>query len=136
MNVLPEWSKNVAVTDDCWNWTGHVMSSGYGRLKRNGHSTLAHVLVYETLIGPVPDGLELHHRCQNKKCCNPWHLEPVTRSQHIRIEPRGNGRDVRTHCPRGHPYDLINTGWNARKKGKPFRYCKECNRQRYHLNKK
>lgn len=32
----------------------------------------------------MPEGLELDHLCRVRCCCNPSHLEPVTRAENIR----------------------------------------------------
>ena len=57
---------------------------------------LAHVVAYEFTVGPVPDGLDLDHMCHNadptcpggraclhRRCCNPGHLLPSTRSENM-----------------------------------------------------
>jgi hypothetical protein len=62
----------------CWNWACHLYE-GYGRVFLDGHWYPAHVVTYETKYGPVPNGKELDHLCRNRKCCNPDHVEPVTR---------------------------------------------------------
>jgi hypothetical protein len=36
------------------------------------------------MVGPVPEGLELDHLCENPPCCNPAHLEPVTHAENNR----------------------------------------------------
>lgn len=43
---------------------------------------LVHRFVYETLVGPIPDGHHLHHKCEVKGCCNPEHLEALTPLEH------------------------------------------------------
>lgn len=58
----------------CWEWMGEI-HNGYGRL----HHTRAHRFTYEEVIGAVPPGLELDHLCRNRRCVNPFHLDPVTR---------------------------------------------------------
>jgi hypothetical protein len=61
----------------CWNWTG-VTSQGYGvwSYKRQ---VRAHRAVYELYMGEIlPKYLALDHRCRNRLCCNPEHLDPVT----------------------------------------------------------
>ena len=35
--------------------------------------------------GPVPEGLELHHKCENPPCVNPKHLKPVTHKINMRL---------------------------------------------------
>lgn len=65
----------------CWNWQLYLNDRGYGKSGTKGsENTLAHRVVYERLVGPIPDGLQLDHLCRNPRCVNPAHLEPVTQS--------------------------------------------------------
>jgi hypothetical protein len=36
-------------------------------------------------VGPIPRGLQLHHRCQSKSCVNPDHLEVVSPRDHTNL---------------------------------------------------
>lgn len=78
------WS--VDKVTGCWNWSLAIQPDGYGRswCSKRKRSIQAHIHVYETLRGPVADGLELDHLCRNRKCVNPDHLEPVTQAVNIR----------------------------------------------------
>lgn len=61
---------------DCWEWQGNYnKNTGYGKKTYLGKDVLAHRWVYEMLLGPIPEGLVINHRCRNKKCVNPHHLE-------------------------------------------------------------
>src|SRR5678815_2102759 len=81
----------------CWPWSGFISSLGYGQYRRLYKNYMAHRLIYEHLVGPIPQGLELDHTCKNRRCVNPSHLEPVTHLENIR---RGRSyRRERTHCP-------------------------------------
>lgn len=98
----------------CWNWTGAVNHGGYGiiQLGRGSGTDRTHRVVYEAEVGPIPDEYTIDHLCQNPACCNPTHLEPVTRAENARRQNaagRGNGNRDRTHCQRGHPFDEANT---------------------------
>lgn len=63
----------------CWNWQGAITPAGYGKLGE----AMAHRLVYERERGQIAAGLVLDHRCRNRRCVNPDHLEPVTQSENI-----------------------------------------------------
>jgi hypothetical protein len=72
----------------------------------NGKKGYTHRLIYEAMVGPIPDGLHLDHKCNNRKCCNPEHLEPVTAAENNRRawERLGGHPNITTHCPAGHKY--------------------------------
>ena len=62
--------------ESCWEWLGTVNSkTGYGKKTVHGKNILAHRWIYELLLGPIPRGLVINHKCRNRKCVNPHHLE-------------------------------------------------------------
>ena len=77
---------NYKITDTgCWEWQGQVYKkSGYGHLRFNSKTVLAHRFTYEKHVGPIPKGLDLDHKCRNRRCVCPDHLEPVTRTVNLR----------------------------------------------------
>ncbi len=98
---------NVVIDDaGCWVWQRSKIPAGYGKISVNGRDLLAHRVAYEAFVGPIPDGLELDHLCRVRACCNPAHLEPVTRAEnHRRALPFRTGYvpfNASETCPRGH----------------------------------
>ena len=68
---------------DCWIWTGSTNGCGYGETSEAGKKVYTHRLMYERHVGPIPEGKDIDHLCRNRACCNPAHLEPVTRQENL-----------------------------------------------------
>ena len=56
----------------CWLWTGHA--GRYGQVKIGGKVIGAHRAAYQEFVGPIPDGVEVCHKCDVGVCINPDHL--------------------------------------------------------------
>ena len=113
----------IDASGDCWLWTGpkHGDSegpSGYGNVSKRGpmRGMLAHRAVWSQLVGDP--GPCLDHRCLNKLCVNPDHLEPVTLAENTRRQWPAK----KTHCVHGH------SDWRIKVDG--WRSCRTCARER------
>lgn len=124
------WSRVEKMPDGgCWMWTGYLNHArgGYGQaVVANRRTRRAHVVAYEILVGPVPEGLVLDHLCRVRACVNPAHLEPVT----IAVNNwRGEGPTFLTAktniCRRGHEMTAANTYVQPSTGGRSCRKCKD-----------
>lgn len=111
----------------CWLWLGAANRDGYGSI-RSDTTPMAYRFFYERLVGQIPAGLVLDHKCRVPLCVNPKHLEPVTNRENIL---RGNGPAAigarKTHCKNGHAL----VGTNIQKRSDTERRCLRCRRDRY-----
>lgn len=67
------WDR-VTPTDGCWIWQGLRNDSGYGIVGTMGKMVTAHRLSWTIHNGPIPQGLNVLHRCDIRACVNPSHL--------------------------------------------------------------
>lgn len=75
------WSK-VNKADGCWIWSG--CCKPYGNLKINKQNIKANRLSYYIHNGNFDETLVVMHKCNNKKCVNPDHLELGTHIDNMR----------------------------------------------------
>jgi len=111
------WNK-VEKSSQCWQWTGGKTWDGYGRIKLNGKTVMAHRVAYAMLKGEVPKHLILCHTCDNPSCVNPDHLFLGTHKDNA-LDREAKGRSKRAGkpklavCARGHersPNNLYDYG--------------------------
>lgn len=125
LNTLNTLWPKIEFAGDHWLWLGAVDRDGHGvcRIAGDRRKRRVHRVVWEVLIGPIPDALVLDHVCRVRQCCNPAHLQPVTNAENV----KRRAADDRTHCPKGHPYDEANTRYRI-KDGYVCRTCRTCDR--------
>jgi HNH endonuclease len=137
---------DTATGTPCWLWTGPTKwFGGYGRFRND--AVYVHRFAYELLVGPIPDGLHLDHKCHrisecrggpschHRRCVNPAHLTPETKADNTRrgmapvlfVERAAARMRNKTHCPHGHPY----TGENLVINSKGSRECRTCIKSRW-----
>lgn len=82
------WSKvKFAGLNDCWEWQASLHPNGYGnfgvRIGKKRFPKLAHRVLMEDIHGPLHRWTLVRHKCDNKKCVNPLHLELGTHQDNM-----------------------------------------------------
>lgn len=117
---------------ECLEWTASTDTSGYGLFKVKNKLMKAHRFSYQTFVGEIPDGMYVMHKCDNRICVLPSHLQLGTHQDNmddkVRKGRQNNGRLNNTHCPKGHPYSGENLFYDE-----GARRCRICTRLKNNL---
>lgn len=128
-NTLETFWRQVTPGGFCWYWTGAVTHEGYGYMWLDGTTRPVHRLAYETLVGGIPEGLQIDHLCRTRNWVNPDHMEPVTAT--VNSLRANKYKMERGHCINGHARTASNT---LRSQGSYYR-CRQCILVRGHAAK-
>lgn len=125
------WSK-VSKTGECWLWIGSLNNNGYGQMRINTRSHLAHRLSYELTYGKISKGLVVNHLCEMPNCVNPKHLEAITQLENVHKgrASRSKPHKQRAYCKNGHSMVPENVYIY-----KNNRACRECRKLRVYAHR-
>ena len=116
-----DWTRIVRTIDGCWEWHGGLSLNGYPMCQINKQKMMVHRLIFTLFKGQIDKGMEIDHKCCNRRCVNPSHLQQVSRVENVRLIV-----DRQTTCKNGlHPWPE-----NARMRKNGSRYCLACDRER------
>jgi len=98
-------------TGNCWLWTTTTGDDGYGRVTVDGKSRKAHRVAYELAHGPIPNGMQVDHRCHTPACVRPEHLRLATNKQNA--ENRAGAQSDSKSGVRGVIWNAASRKWRA-----------------------
>ncbi len=122
----------------CWEWPWSPNTKGYGTIKPKGKTMMVHRIAFGSRVSPIPGGLFVCHHCDNPPCARPSHLFLGTQKDNIAdMLRKGRGHNplmeanaAKTHCVRGHAFNLTNTHVMIAETGRIHRECRTCRRDK------
>lgn len=85
----------VNKTDTCWLWIGTIVR-GYGQFYLDNKGKKAHRVSWLLAGHTIPEGHLIRHKCRNRHCVNPEHLETGTSKDNVADMLRDGTRPDRT----------------------------------------
>lgn len=74
----------------CWEWQGSHSGEGrggqYGRFSFEGKTASVHRTIWATIFGPIPPRKQIDHKCCNRICCNPSHLQLTAHKKNQKLK--------------------------------------------------
>lgn len=67
----------------CWLWKGCCAQNGYGHVGYKGKIVSVHRLMWKLINGEISADLDVLHKCDCRRCCNPEHLFLGTASDNL-----------------------------------------------------
>lgn len=126
-------AKNRPDLGRCWVWTARK-AKGYGMFRdEEGRTVGAHRWAFIHFCGPLPSDRPYldHFACDNRSCCNPFHVQPSTHGDNTaRGTAARPGNGSKTSCVNGHPFNDENTHRLVLPNGRVHRSCRVCGRLR------
>ena len=76
----------------CHLWTGPDSGTGrgggYGRMSLNSQTVAVHLVVYTHYFGYIPGKKQVDHKCNNRLCINPCHLQLTSHLRNQRLRAK------------------------------------------------
>lgn len=85
VRTLDEIKARCIEVGECWEWQGAMSGCGQPRHRIDGKDSKVHHTAFKLARKRKPKGLYLVRSCGNSKCVNPDHIEPMTRSEQMKL---------------------------------------------------
>lgn len=116
----PRWIEDE---NGCWVWQ-LSLRHGYPVVKLRGKTEDMRHVMWAAKFGRIPEGMQLAACERLTHCVNPEHMEVLSPAEKARRADIGGWNRRKTHCPKGHRYEVH--GYTTKAGG---RDCLACDRK-------
>ena len=98
--IVDRIMKQVRNTDaGCFIWTGPTSGKngrgrGYPRMSLDGQTVAVHRVMFVCTYGYVPGKKQIDHKCRNRLCVNPLHLQMVTHKKNCKLRDEAKNENL------------------------------------------
>jgi hypothetical protein len=94
VSIEERFNKKLGKPDKngCIKWKGWKNDDGYGKFSIDKKYKFAHRYAYELLVGKIPEGKNVLHKCDVRDCCNTEHLYIGTQHENNKDSHQRNRR--------------------------------------------
>jgi hypothetical protein len=79
--------------------SGNGRGGGYPRMSLDGHTVAVHIVSFTNKNGLVPGKKQIDHKCNNRMCVNPDHLQMVTHKKNQKLRIERSRKDINALSP-------------------------------------
>lgn len=88
-DVIERILKRTKHDGECWIVEGWNDGKGYRNISIGGKTHKTHRVMFEWFwCRKLRAGVQLDHKCCNRSCCNPLHLQPVKNKKNSQLRSK------------------------------------------------
>ena len=77
----------------CWLWIGSKNAGNYSYFANSSNTIFGHRFSVQLEGREIPSGFEVNHKCENRQCVNPKHLNILSKQNNLKLRGKTQSLD-------------------------------------------